>query len=30
MDFAPPGAWRGVASFTVGLKPNWEGWSWTR
>ena len=30
MDFAPAGTWRGVASFTVGLKPSWSGWSWTR
>jgi len=30
MDYGPPGTLRGVASITIGLKPNWNGWSWTR
>ena len=30
MNFAPPGAFRAVASFTIGLEPNWAGWSWTK
>ena len=30
MNFAPPGAYRAVASITVGIKPNWDGWSWTK
>jgi hypothetical protein len=30
MNFGPPGAYRAVASITIGIKPNWDGWSWTR
>ena len=30
MNFAPPGAFRAVASITIGIKPNWDGWSWTK
>lgn len=30
MNFGPPGAYRAVASFSVGMKPNWDGWSWTK
>ena len=30
MNFAPPGAYRAVASITIGIKPNWDGWSWTK
>jgi hypothetical protein len=30
MNYAPAGAWRAVASISIGLKPNWGGWSWTR
>jgi hypothetical protein len=29
MNYAPAGAWRAVASISIGLKPNW-GWSWTK
>jgi hypothetical protein len=28
MNFAPPGAYRAVASLTIGLSPTWDGWSW--
>jgi hypothetical protein len=30
MNFGPPGAFRAVASISIGLKPNWDGWSWTK
>jgi hypothetical protein len=30
MNFGPPGTFRAVASITIGIKPNWDGWSWTR
>lgn len=30
MNFGPPGAYRAVASITIGIKPNWDGWSWTK
>jgi hypothetical protein len=30
MNFAPPGAFRALASFTIGLKPNWDSLSWTK
>ncbi|HLI80840.1 MAG TPA: capsule assembly Wzi family protein [Candidatus Binataceae bacterium] len=30
MNFAPPGAFRAVASFSVGIKPNWDALSWTK
>ena len=30
MNYGPPGAFRAVASFTLGIKPNWDGWSWTK
>ncbi len=30
MNFAPPGAYRAVASLTIGLSPTWDGWSWTK
>lgn len=30
MNFAPAPAYRGLASFTIGLQPNWDGWSWTK
>ncbi len=30
MNFAPGGTWRAVVSVSIGLQPNWDGWSWTR
>ena len=30
MNYAPAGAWRAVASITIGVKPNWDSWSWTK
>jgi hypothetical protein len=30
MNYGPPGAYRAVASISIGITPNWEGWSWTR
>ena len=30
MNFAPPGAFRAVASLSIGLKPNWDALSWTK
>jgi hypothetical protein len=30
MNFAPPGAFRAVASITIGVKPNWNSLSWTK
>jgi hypothetical protein len=28
MNYGPSGAYRAVASISVGIKPNWDGWSW--
>ncbi len=30
MNYGPPGAYRAVASISIGIKPNWNGWSWTK
>jgi hypothetical protein len=30
MNFGPPGAYRAVASISIGITPNWDGWSWTK
>ena len=30
MNYAPSGAYRAVASVSIGIKPNWDGWSWTK
>jgi hypothetical protein len=30
MNYGPPGQFRAVASISVGVKPNWDGWSWTK
>ena len=30
MNYGPPGAYRAVASVSIGIKPNWDGWSWTK
>jgi len=30
MNYGPPGAYRAVASLSIGLTPNWDGWSWTK
>ena len=30
MNYGPPGAYRAVASISIGIKPNWDGWSWTK
>ena len=30
MNFAPAGAFRAVASITIGVKPNWNSFSWTK
>ncbi len=30
MNYGPPGAYRVVASLTLGVSPTWDGWSWTK
>ncbi len=30
MNYSPPGTYRAVISLAIGIKPNWDGWSWTR
>ena len=30
MNYGPSGAYRAVASVSIGIKPNWDGWSWTK
>ena len=30
MNYGPSGAYRAVASISIGIKPNWDGWSWTK
>jgi hypothetical protein len=30
MNYGPPGAFRGVVSISIGIKPNWDGLSWTK
>lgn len=30
MNYAPGGTWRAVVSLSIGIQPNWDGWSWTR
>jgi hypothetical protein len=30
MNYGPPGAYRALASLTIGVTPTWDGWSWTK
>jgi hypothetical protein len=30
MNYGPSSAYRALASLTLGVSPNWDGWSWTK